>query len=104
MGISVTRRKSSDDWIVYILRCADASLYTGITNDLGARLQKHEEGKGAKYTRGRGPLQLVFQETCSSKGAALKRERAIKALSRAQKLELLAQALDSGAAIACGSI
>lgn len=76
-------------WIVYILRCADETLYTGITNDMPARLKKHEQGKGAKYTRGRGPLTLVYTELYSGKGKALAREAAIKRLNRAQKLELI---------------
>lgn len=77
-------------WTVYMLRCADDTLYTGITNDLTARLAKHETGNGAKYTRGRGPLAVVFSETHASKSDALKRERQIKRLSRAQKLSLVA--------------
>lgn len=76
-------------WTVYILRCGDGTLYTGITNDLENRLDMHRSGKGAKYTRGRGPLELVYTEECDSKSNALKRELAIKTLSRAQKLKLL---------------
>lgn len=76
-------------WTVYILRCGDGSLYTGITNDVPARLETHRSGKGAKYTRGRGPLELVYSEECPDKSAALKRELQIKALSRLQKLELI---------------
>jgi putative endonuclease len=75
-------------WIVYILQCADRTLYTGITNDLDARLIKHMQGKGAKYTRGRGPYEVIFSECHATKGAALKRELEIKALSRTQKLSL----------------
>lgn len=76
-------------WTVYILRCGDGSLYTGITNDVPARLETHRSGKGAKYTRGRGPLELVYSEECPDKSAALKRELQIKSLSRLQKLELI---------------
>jgi putative endonuclease len=76
-------------WIVYILRCADDTLYTGITNDLGRRLADHEAGQGAKYTRGRGPLQLVYQETCEGRGPASKRENEIKSLDRKSKLLLV---------------
>lgn len=74
---------------VYMLRCKDGSLYTGWTNDLEHRLAMHQQGKGAKYTRGRGPLELVYSEELDSKEAAMKREAAIKKLSREQKLELL---------------
>lgn len=76
-------------WTVYMLRCADSTLYTGITNDLEARLAKHAQGTGAKYTRGRGPFVVVLSEVHATKGDALKRERQIKALSRTQKLNLL---------------
>ena len=77
------------NWIVYILRCGDDTLYTGITDDLEHRLNMHREGKGAKYTRGRGPLTLVYTEMVESKSAALKREHAIKHLSRGEKLALI---------------
>lgn len=73
---------------VYMLRCKDGSLYTGWTNDLEHRLAMHQQGKGAKYTRGRGPLELVYQEELPDKEAALKRECAIKRLPRKEKLLL----------------
>lgn len=76
-------------WSVYILRCADGTLYTGVTTDVARRLRVHQSGKGAKYTRGRGPLELVYWEEYLDKGAALKRELAIKALSREEKLKLI---------------
>jgi predicted GIY-YIG superfamily endonuclease len=76
-------------WSVYILRCADGTLYTGVTTDVQRRFNAHQSGKGAKYTRGRGPLELVYREECPDKGAALKRELAIKALSRDEKLKLI---------------
>ena len=76
-------------WTVYLLRCGDGTLYCGITNDLQNRLEMHRSGKGAKYTRGRGPLELVYTERCEDKSAALKRERQIKALPREKKLELI---------------
>ena len=76
-------------WTVYILRCADDTLYTGITNDLERRLADHQAGQGAKYTRGRGPLQLVYQETCEGRGPASKRENEIKSLDRKAKLLLV---------------
>lgn len=76
-------------WFVYMLRCGDGSLYTGIARDVQARLQMHCSGKGAKYTRGRGPLELVYTEECADKSEALKREWAIKALSREEKIHLI---------------
>ena len=75
-------------WIVYILECADATLYTGITNNMAERLEKHANGTGAKYTRGRGPFKVIYQEDYESRSDATKREAGIKALSRAQKLLL----------------
>lgn len=80
---------SEKTWKLYILRCGDGSLYTGITTDVEARFAQHNAGKGAKYTRGRGPLELVYSEECGTHSDALKRELAVKALPRVQKLELL---------------
>lgn len=74
---------------VYMLRCKDGSLYTGWTNDLEHRLAMHNSGRGAKYTRGRGPLELVYSEELPDREAALRRECAIKKLRREQKLALL---------------
>lgn len=74
---------------VYILRCADDTLYTGYTVDLEKRLTNHNEGKASKYTRARLPVVLAYCETCSSKSEAMRREAAIKKLSRAQKLRLI---------------
>jgi putative endonuclease len=76
-------------WVVYILQCADGTYYTGITNNLSARLIVHSEGKGAKYTRSRGPLELVYLERQKGKSQSLKREYAIKALSRQNKQALI---------------
>ena len=76
------------NWYVYILRCGDGTLYTGITDDVSARLEAHRSGKGAKYTRGRGPLELVFREKAERHSDAAKREWQIKQLTRAQKLAL----------------
>lgn len=81
----------SGGWYLYILRCGDGSLYTGITPDVPRRLEAHRSGKGAKYTRGRGPLALVYQELCGDHSQALKREQQIKALPREQKLALIRQ-------------
>lgn len=75
-------------WIVYMLACADNTLYTGITTDLDRRLAEHEAGKGARYTRGRGPFRLVYRETCQGRAEASRRETAIKSLDRGKKLLL----------------
>jgi putative endonuclease len=75
-------------WCCYLLRCADDTLYCGITNDLEKRLVAHNAGEGAKYTRGRGPVALLYRENCADKSAALKRELQIKRLSRVEKLAL----------------
>ncbi len=76
------------DWIVYILECADRTLYTGITNNLDHRIHEHETGRGAKYTRGRAPFRLLYSEFHSSRSQALKREAEIKSFDRATKLQL----------------
>ena len=76
-------------WTVYILRCGDGSLYTGCTNDLSRRLAAHRKGKGAKYTRSRLPVALAYREETADKSAALRREAAIKRLSRREKLTLV---------------
>lgn len=75
-------------WTVYILRCADDTLYTGITNDFDRRLAAHEGGKGAKYTRARGPFVVIHREAHPDRGAASRRELAIKAMTRDRKLAL----------------
>ena len=77
-------------WYLYILRCGDGSLYTGITTDVEKRLEQHRSGKGAKYTRGRAPLELVYREICGTHSDALKREYAVKSLPRRQKELLIA--------------
>ena len=78
-------------WFVYILRCRDGSLYTGYTDDVERRLSVHRSGKGAKYTRSRLPVELAYWEELPDKSAALKREAAIKKLSRQQKLQLIGE-------------
>lgn len=75
---------------VYILRCADGTLYTGYTDDPERRARVHNAGKGARYTRSRLPVELVYREALGDKSAALRREREIKGLTRAQKLALIA--------------
>ena len=81
-------------YTVYILRCGDGTLYTGCTSDLARRLRAHSAGKGAKYTRARLPVELVYHEPAADKSQALRREAAIKALRRAEKLALI-QGADS---------
>ena len=77
-------------WYLYILSCGDGSLYTGITTDVEKRLEAHRQGKGAKYTRGRGPLTLRYHELCGTHSQALRRELAVKKLSREEKERLIA--------------
>ena len=79
----------ANTWKLYILRCGDGTLYTGITTDVAKRLEVHRSGKGAKYTRSRGPLELVYEEECGDHSAALKRELEIKKLSREEKMKLI---------------
>lgn len=76
------------NWVCYILQCADGTLYTGITNDLGRRFAVHNAGEGAKYTRGRLPVRLAHSELCANKSAALKREMQIKQMKRDEKRAL----------------
>lgn len=76
-------------WFVYMARCVDGTLYTGTAVDVPARIAAHNAGKGARYTRGRGPLALCAKYRCGSRGDALRLELAIKRLSRAAKLTLL---------------
>jgi len=73
------------NWVVYMLECADKSLYTGITTNLERRLAEHAAGKGAKYTRGRGPFRLVYSETCAGRAEATRREAAIKLMAKVKK-------------------
>ncbi len=85
------RRPSHPRWLVYLLRCSDGSLYTGITNNLPKRLRAHAAGKASRYTRSRLPVDLAYSEPQNSTSAALKREAAIKRLRRAEKDRLLAK-------------
>jgi len=83
------KRPRPSRWIVYVLRCADDSLYTGITNDLPRRLAAHRAGTASRYTRSRGPVRVVHREPAFDRGAALRREAAIKRLPRTAKLALI---------------
>ena len=81
-------------WPVYILECGDGTLYTGITDDLERRLQAHRAGKGAKYTRGRGPLTLRYLESAPDKSTALKRELELKRLRRQEKMAIIHEKME----------
>jgi predicted GIY-YIG superfamily endonuclease len=83
--------KMEHTWKLYILRCGDGTLYTGITTDVEKRLETHRSGKGAKYTRGRAPLELVYSEECGSHSDGLRRELEIKRLTREEKEMLIRQ-------------
>lgn len=80
---------SNSNWVCYLLRCADDTLYCGITNDLEKRFSAHNAGTAAKYTRSRGPVELVFTESCIDRSSASKRELEIKKLTRVAKLALI---------------
>ncbi|MFT3883188.1 MAG: GIY-YIG nuclease family protein [Gemmatales bacterium] len=82
-------KKPSVSWYVYLLRCSDGTLYTGITKDLTRRCEQHNRGTASKYTRSRRPVKLVYHEPQRTQSLALKRELAIKAMTRKQKLELI---------------
>lgn len=83
------KNQAAKTWVLYILVCNDKTLYTGITDNLEKRLLAHASGKGAKYTKGRAPLTLCYQEICPDKSTALRREYAVKQLRRAEKLLLI---------------
>lgn len=89
MSESDTDRPVDDCWYVYILRCADGSLYTGITTDLERRVSQHNAGTASRYTRSRLPVEIEYHETQPTRSQALKREFAIKALSRQEKEALI---------------
>jgi putative endonuclease len=78
-------------WTLYILRCSDDTLYTGITNNLKKRFECHKSGKGARYTRGRLPVKIAYFESCIDKGSALRREYEVKRLSRTEKMDLISK-------------
>lgn len=85
------KTESSRTWWAYMLRCSDGSLYTGIATDVERRVSEHNAGTGAKYTRSHRPVEAIWRERCDDKSAALKREAAIKRLTRAQKLQIAAR-------------
>lgn len=86
---SGVKRETVDPWFVYILRCADGTLYTGITKEVKRRCQQHNNGTASRYTRSRRPAKLLWQEPHSGRSSALKREAAIKAMPRREKLRLI---------------
>jgi putative endonuclease len=79
----------SSTWSVYLVRCADGTYYAGSTNDIEARAAAHNAGRGARYTSGRRPVTVVYVEACGSRSAALRREHALKRLTRAEKAVLI---------------
>ena len=81
----------AEPWFVYILRCADRTLYTGVTTDPDKRLADHNSGRGARYTRSRGPVEMVYTEPAADRGAALRRESEIKRMRAADKRRLVAK-------------
>jgi len=86
---AVTKPRRKKDWVAYILRCGDGSLYTGVTNDLSRRVKMHNDGKGARYTRMHGPVTLVYQEKGLTRSQALIRECAIKTMPKEKKEALV---------------
>ena len=93
------------DWFVYMLRCADASLYTGITTDLARRLTEHNTGAaGARYTRARRPVTLVYQERLPNRSAAAKREQALRRLGKAEKERLVGGDGEKQLRLECGMV
>jgi len=76
-------------WCVYMVKCADGTFYTGSTNNLAARIETHNEGAGAKYTRSRRPVRLIYSEVVADQSTALKREAVIKSFSKRQKTDLI---------------
>lgn len=89
----MSEEASPSPWTVYILRCRGGTLYTGITTDPERRLKQHNAGTAARYTRSHRPVEMIYQETHPDRSSALKREAAIKKLSKAAKLRLLADLL-----------
>ena len=87
--LNQSREPLPHQWFLYLILCADNSLYTGITIDIPRRFEQHTQGKGAKYLRGRGPLKVVFSEMIGPKSTALRLERRVKKFSRKKKELLL---------------
>lgn len=88
-GTTASTARPTSDWVVYILRCGDDTLYTGITTDLARRFKQHSEGRGARYTRGRGPLEIVGSRAVVTRSRALRLEAFVKKATRDAKLQAL---------------
>jgi len=103
-GMKAVREAAAPDgsrearWFLYILKCRDGTLYTGISNDVDRRLKAHQDGKASRYTRTRCPVELVYKESCGSRPLALARECAVKSLSRRRKEELVSSRVRPGPA------
>ena len=91
------RKKKTGGWFVYILKCSDGSLYTGITNNLTRRVKQHNDGTASRYTRSRLPVRMLYKESSRSRSCALKKEFAIKSLTRKKKKEYIKLNHGSGA-------
>ena len=91
--ISLKNKSSAQNlnWFLYILKCSDGTLYTGITNDLSRRMNQHNNGSASRYTRSRRPVQCLYHETCPSRSHALKRELAVKSLPKKEKERLISK-------------
>jgi predicted GIY-YIG superfamily endonuclease len=86
MGATKKRKQKASAWLLYALKCRDGTLYTGITTDLARRVRQHNDGTASRYTRSRLPVKLIFSEPCRGRSQALKREYAMKQLSRKEKI------------------
>ncbi len=86
---SANGKKTADDWSLYILKCRDGSFYTGITNNLERRLKMHQDGKASRYTRTRGPVEMLYSETCGTRSSALIRECEVKEWPKKKKISLI---------------
>jgi predicted GIY-YIG superfamily endonuclease len=89
MGVGKKRKKKTSAWVLYILKCRDNTLYTGITNDVSRRVEQHNHGTASRYTRSRLPVKLIFSEPCRNRSQALKKEYGVKQLSRKEKIEYI---------------
>jgi len=87
--LSKTKGIKSGRWYLYIVRCCDNTFYTGITNDLYRRVDKHNDGSASRYTRSRRPVKLIYYERCRNKSSALKKEYTVKTLSRIEKVKYI---------------
>ena len=85
MGAAKKRKKKASAWVLYVLKCRDNTLYTGITSDVSRRVHQHNNGTASRYTRSRLPVKLIFSEPCRNRSQALKKEYAMKQLSRKEK-------------------